>query len=317
MSGVSVACAPGGAEGTVWDPTRVGKPNFVRTTWFEAADQRDLAILHPTPSGPFTGRCSLSTGQGGHADGAEDDPPNTVTSAPSIARPLANHRRLSLICRWAAIVARSTLTSMNGPAFFLADPPHGPAVAAAYDADVISDGYVNNLTRVWCWRPDVLTSFQALRADLLAESGLSSREVAVMVTATAAARGDAYCALAWGSRLAELSDEATAARVLQGVDSDLSDREVALAGWSRQVVHDPNATTEADLDRLRDAGLSEQEIFEATTWIAFRLAFSTINDALGARPDAQLAERAPKLVREAVTYGRPVACPADLVVDDR
>ncbi|MER7443805.1 carboxymuconolactone decarboxylase family protein [Micromonospora avicenniae] len=195
---------------------------------------------------------------------------------------------------------------MNGPASFLADPPQSPAVAAAYDADVTSDGYVNNLTRVWCWRPDVLTSFEALRADLLGESGLSSREIAVMVAATAAARGDAYCALAWGSRLAEFSDEVTAARVLQGVDGDLSERESALADWSRQVVHDPNATTEADLDRLRDAGLNDREIFEATTLIAFRLAFSTVNDALGARPDAQLAEKAPKLVREAVTYGRPV-----------
>lgn len=195
---------------------------------------------------------------------------------------------------------------MIRPAAFLADPPKSPAVAAAYEGDVTSDGYVNNLTRVWCWRPEVLASFQALRAELLAGSGLSPREVAVMVAATAAARGDAYCALAWGSRLAELSDEATAASVLQGVDSDLPEREAALAGWSRQVVQDPNATTEAHVNRLRDAGLNDQEIFEATTWIAFRLAFSTINDALGARPDPQLAEKAPRLVREAVTYGRQV-----------
>lgn len=195
---------------------------------------------------------------------------------------------------------------MNGSPAFLADPPQSPAVDAAYEADLTSDGYVNNLTRVWCWRPDVLASFQALRADLMANSGLSPRELAVMVTATAAARGDAYCALAWGSRLAELSDETTAARVLQGVDGELSEREAALAGWSRQVVHDPNATTETDVDRLRDAGFNDQEIFEATTFVAFRLAFSTINDALGARPDPQLAEKAPRLVREAVTYGRPI-----------
>ncbi|MGW4292768.1 carboxymuconolactone decarboxylase family protein, partial [Micromonospora chersina] len=160
--------------------------------------------------------------------------------------------------------------------------------------------------RVWCWRPDVLASFQALRADLLAESGLSPREVAVLVAATAAARGDAYCALAWGARLADLSDEATAAHVLRGADGDLSERENALAAWSRQVVRDPNAATEAHVERLRAAGLSEQEIFEATTLIAFRLAFSTVNDALGARPDPQLAEKAPRLVREAVTFGRPV-----------
>lgn len=198
------------------------------------------------------------------------------------------------------------MSPVNGAAAFLADPPQTPAVTAAYEDDLSSDGYVNNSTRVWCWRPDVLASFQALRADLLAKSGLTPREVAVMVAATAAARGDAYCALAWGTRLAELSDEATAARVLQGRAADLSGREAALADWSGQVVQDPNATTEADVKRLRDAGFSDEEIFEATTWIALRMAFSTINDALGATPDPQLAEKAPRLVREAVTYGRPI-----------
>ena len=193
----------------------------------------------------------------------------------------------------------------DGAAALLTDPPETAAVTAAYEADVTSDGYVNNSTRVWCWRPDLMASFQTLRADLLAESSLSPREVAVMVAATAAARGDAYCALAWGSRLAELSDEATAASVLQGGDANLTDREAALADWSRQVVHDPNATTRDDVIRLRDTGFSDREIFEATTWTALRMAFSTINDALGATPDPQLAERAPRLVREAVTFGRP------------
>ncbi|KAB1912895.1 hypothetical protein F8274_12255 [Micromonospora sp. AMSO31t] len=204
---------------------------------------------------------------------------------------------------------------MNRPAAFLADPPQSAGVTAAYEDDLTSDGYVNNLTRVWCWRPDVLASFQTLRADLLAASGLSPREVAVLVAATAAALGDAYCALAWGARLAELSDEASAASVLRGSDGVLSERENALAAWARQVVQDPNATTEGHVARLREAGLHDREIFEATTWIAFRLAFSTVNDALGARPDPQLAERAPRLVREAVTYGRPVqadtSAPAD------
>ncbi len=196
-------------------------------------------------------------------------------------------------------------TARMNPAF-LPEPPQSPAAKTAYEDDLAADGYVNNLTRVWCWRPDVLMSFQSTRTELLSESTLSSREVAVLVAATAAARGDSYCALAWGARLAGMSDEATAAGVLRGAEADLSQRETALADWSRRVVTDPNATTEADTQRLRDAGLSDREIFEATTLIAFRLAFSTVNDALGARPDAQLAEKAPKLVREAVTFGRPV-----------
>jgi hypothetical protein len=41
--------------------------------------------------------------------------------------------------------------------------------------------------------------------------------------------------------------------------------------------------------------------------VALRLAFSTINDALGAQPDGALARALPPEVRQAVTYGRPVA----------
>jgi uncharacterized peroxidase-related enzyme len=190
------------------------------------------------------------------------------------------------------------------PFAFLTEAPESAGRTAAYDADLAADGYVNNLTRVWGWRPDQLTAFQTLRNDLGAESSLSAREFAVLVAATAAARGDSYCALAWGTTLAGLSDDATAAAVLQGRDADLSEREAALARWARQVVLDPNATSQADIDRLRQAGLDDREIFEATTWIAFRMAFSTINDALGAAPDLQLVKRAPTAVREAVTFGR-------------
>jgi hypothetical protein len=63
---------------------------------------------------------------------------------------------------------------------------------------------------------------------------------------------------------------------------------------------------------LRSAGLDDRTIFEATAFIAFRLAFSTVNDALGANPDWQLVGTAPPEVRSAVTYGRPPqAAPAD------
>jgi hypothetical protein len=75
---------------------------------------------------------------------------------------------------------------------------------------------------------------------------------------------------------------------------------------ARKVVQSPNTTTEEDMASLRRAGLSDQEIFDATVFVAFRLAFSTVNDALGAEPDRQLAERAPEAVLHAVTFGRAV-----------
>ena len=123
---------------------------------------------------------------------------------------------------------------------FLNHPPPSASVDGVFADDLASEGYVMNLTRLWCWRPEVADAFGDARAALLDDCEL----------------------------------------------------------------------TEADVQTLREAGLSDRAIFEATAHIAFRLAFSTVNDALGAAPDAQAAEAAPKAVREAVTFGRPHPVPS-------
>ena len=114
-----------------------------------------------------------------------------------------------------------------------------PPVSEVYEESLSSDGYVPNYVRLWCWRPEILEAFAKLRADLLADPTLTAREVAVIVASTASALGDSYCSLAWGEKLAELSDGETASNVIHGVDTGLSEREAALAAWSRAVVNDP------------------------------------------------------------------------------
>ena len=113
--------------------------------------------------------------------------------------------------------------------------------------------------------------------------------------------------LAWGGKLGKASDAALAAGVLKGSDAGLTDQETAMAAWARKVARDPNATTPSDIQALRDCGLDDGQIFALTAFVALRPAFSTINDSLGAQPDAQLAQSLPREVLEAVTYGRPVA----------
>jgi uncharacterized peroxidase-related enzyme len=188
---------------------------------------------------------------------------------------------------------------------FLEDPPHSKEVEADFEADREEDGYVTNGTRLWAWRPGLFGEFRALRSELMQSSALADRDWAILVTATASQLNDSYCSLAWGPRLAELSDAETSAQVLTGLPaSSLSERENALAEWARKVVRDPNATTSEDVARLREVGLGEQEIFDATAFIAFRLALATVNDALGAAPDKQLVDAAPEPIRRVVTYGR-------------
>ena len=191
---------------------------------------------------------------------------------------------------------------------FLLPPADSPATANLFQSDLDERGYVMNLSRVWAWRPEVQSGFAALRTLLTGASALSKRELGVLVCATASSLGDSYCSLAWGKLLADAADPAAAAAVLQGVAGPgLTARDQALSVWARKVTGNPNATTRDDVDALRAAGFTEREIFEATTFIGFRLAFSTINAALGARPDWQVAAAAPPEVQQAVAYGRPVA----------
>lgn len=188
------------------------------------------------------------------------------------------------------------------------EPPPGEERDGQYAADRDTYGYVWNYQRAWAWRPGLLADFVAVRSQLMEGSSLGDRDWAVMVTSMASELGDSYCSLAWGGKLAKLSDPETAAALLANGDAlALNERERALAAWTRRLIADPNGTTEADVARLRAAGLDDRQIFEATAFVAFRLAFSTVNDALGVEPDLQLAESVPAEIRAAVSYGRPPA----------
>jgi uncharacterized peroxidase-related enzyme len=192
---------------------------------------------------------------------------------------------------------------------FLNEPPLSTQAQALYDDDLADDGFVWNVSRLWAHQPDTLQQLFALMSGAFRPSGLTFRQRGILVTAAASALGDSYCSLAWGGKLSKASDVAVAAGVLNGSDAELTDQEKAMAAWARKVARDPNATTPADIQALRDAGLDDGQIFAITTFVALRLAFATISDALGAQPDAQLAQSLPPEVREAVTYGRPVAPP--------
>jgi alkylhydroperoxidase family enzyme len=190
---------------------------------------------------------------------------------------------------------------------FLDEPPASTDAERLYADDIESDGYVGNVSRLWCWRPDVYEGMAKLRGMVTEDSTLTDQEIAVLVTATASALRDSYCSFAWGSRLARLAGDETAAGVIASDDGGLDERGRALAAWARQVVRDPNATTPGDVERLRAAGLSDREIFEATAYVGLRLAFSSVNDALGANPDVELAKEAPARVRAAIDFGRSPA----------
>jgi SAM-dependent methyltransferase/alkylhydroperoxidase family enzyme len=190
---------------------------------------------------------------------------------------------------------------------FLAAPPDSPESRRLLDDDLDGLGYVMNASRLWAHLPRAVRALGDLMGETATAGSLTFRQRAVLVTSAAAALGDAYCSLAWGQKLAEVASPDVAAAVITGVTEGaegLEDDERALADWARRVARDPNATTEDDVERLRTVGFDERQIFAITTFVALRIAFATVNDALGAVPDRELSEAVPEQIRSAVSFGR-------------
>src|SRR6266542_2808336 len=150
---------------------------------------------------------------------------------------------------------------------FLEIPELSADVQRLYDDDVERVGFVTNLSRLWAHQPILHSGLFNLMGQAARAGSLTFRQRGILVVACASALGDAYCSLAWGKKLAGVTGAGVAGSVLRGDDA---------------------------------------QIFAITAFVALRIAFSTVNDALGARPDHELSETAPASVRDAVTYGRLV-----------
>ncbi|WP_020393056.1 carboxymuconolactone decarboxylase family protein [Kribbella catacumbae] len=194
---------------------------------------------------------------------------------------------------------------MSG-AGFLAEPEPTEERRQFLDDDLTEPGFIMNVTRLWAHQPSALVALFDLLRVINAPHRFSYRERGILIAACTSASHDSYCTLSWGSKLAAATDVATAVSVVLGDDGPLSDTERAMAEWARKVARDPNGTSAADVQQLRDAGLTDPQIFAITAFVAARIAYATVNNALGAQPDAELAAKAPRELVEAITYGRPV-----------
>ena len=89
-------------------------------------------------------------------------------------------------------------------------------------------------------------------------------------------------------------------------EAGLDEIDLAVMDLAERVVDDATSIGDADLQRLRDLGLSDVEVMDVVLAAAARCFFSKTLDALGVRADASYLELEPEL-REALVVGRPIA----------
>ncbi len=185
---------------------------------------------------------------------------------------------------------------------FLAAVVPDAAAQQVYDDDVAELGYVMNSSRLWAYDTAAGNDLLGLARRTAGAAGLSIRHRLLIVLATSAARTSSYCILAWGTKFGSELDARSAAAVVAGDDepAGLDRAEVALVRWVRKVAARPDSTASGDVDALRAAGWSDRQVFAITAFAALRLAFATVNDALGAEPDEPLRTTvAPELLAAA------------------
>jgi len=127
----------------------------------------------------------------------------------------------------------------------------------------------------------------ALRLTLLAESGLSRARRERVLLAAAAAADDAYSAGLHGELLRQLGAAAEAVDAIAAGRGEpgSSDGDAALIAYAERLASHPAELGEADIARLRAAGLSDDEVQDATASVAFGAFLGTLAAGLGAKPD--------------------------------
>jgi uncharacterized peroxidase-related enzyme len=161
-----------------------------------------------------------------------------------------------------------------------------------------------NYERAFEERPAVFAAWQQLNGAI--KAGMDLRRYELATLAAARRLRSSYCALAHGTVLIERFGEPVAAIAADHRSAGLDEVDVAVIDLAERVVDDATSIGEADLQPLRDLGLSDAEIMDVVLAAAARCFFSKTLDAMGVLPDAKYQELDPEL-REALVVGRPIA----------
>jgi alkylhydroperoxidase family enzyme len=153
-------------------------------------------------------------------------------------------------------------------------------------------------------RPDVYAAWAGLLGAIKANMDLRRYELATL--AAAQRLRSSYCSLAHGKVLIEQFGEPVLQIATDRTTAGLDDIDLAVMDLAERVVDDATSIDDADLQRLRDLGLSDEEIMDVVLTAAVRSFWTKTLDALGVQPDARYSELEPEL-REVLVVGRPIA----------
>jgi uncharacterized peroxidase-related enzyme len=145
-------------------------------------------------------------------------------------------------------------------------------IRAIYEANRAKIGFVPNVFRAYARRPDHFRAFMGYHDVLMkGEGGLSRAEREAIVVAVSSENRCQYCMTAHGAALRILGKDPILAEQIANNwrTADLSPRLRAILTFASRVNEAGFAATDAEIDALRTAGLSDDDVWDVAAIAAF------------------------------------------------
>ena len=147
-------------------------------------------------------------------------------------------------------------------------------------------GYVPGYAKIFSLRPELMRLWADLQRGI--RRHIAPREFELATLAAAKALRSTNCSLAHGAFLLEYFSQKEVMTILAGngvCAGVISRKDEALMNFSQLVALDASASTQADIDELREVGFGDEEIFDIAATAAARAFFTKLLDGLGSDAD--------------------------------
>ena len=159
-------------------------------------------------------------------------------------------------------------------------------VASMYRRQQAAWGFIPNYAKAFSQRPEVLTRWGQLLAEI--KRPMDARRFELVTFVAAIELRNSACALVHGNKLrAWFSDEQILA-IADGDATMLSAAEQAMLAFARLTARDATHTTAAQVAALKRHGFDDAQVFDIAAAAAGRAFFAKLLDGLGVLPDSSL-----------------------------
>ena len=149
-------------------------------------------------------------------------------------------------------------------------------VRAMYERQASFWGFVPNYAKVFCYRPEIMGLWAQLQAGIK-KSMADKRRYELVTFAAANALRSTLCSLAHGKTLTEFfPSEAVQAMARGEAPEGLTAAEAEMMKFARKVGRDASSVTREDVQRLKELGFSDAEVFDIAAAASARAFFSKL-----------------------------------------